>query len=129
MPNREEINRCAETCVLETQADATTAQTSSAVDLQGFDSCHFSIAIGATIGTAVAYKITECDTVGGSYTDAPAASMVGAGLTAEASKTIRVAYVGNKQFVKCVVTPTGATDITIFAHRGYAAVQPPANPI
>jgi hypothetical protein len=128
MPNREEINVCAETLALATQSGATTAQTSAALDVQGYDTAHFGIAIGTTIGSAVAYKITECDTSGGSYTDVAAAQMVGAGLTAAANSTIRVAYVGTKRYIKCVVTPTGATDITITAHRGMPSTMPPANP-
>jgi hypothetical protein len=108
---------------------ASSPVTSAALDTLGFDSAHFNLHIGSTMAAGLTYKITECDTLGGSYTDAPTTSVVDDAPTPEASKTIRVAYVGNKQFCKLVVTPGGATDITITGHTGYADKKPVANPV
>ena len=75
------------------------------------------------------YKITECDTISGSYTDAASTDVVDDQGTPAADTTIRVAYVGKKRFCKIVVTPGGASDVTISGHTGYAAHKPVANPI
>lgn len=133
MPNREEIHICAETLLLATTtASDATPVASAALDCQDYDSAHFTLAIGATLGTgsgAMTYKVTECDTVGGTYTDAAAADVVDDGLALAANKAKRIAYVGNKQFTKLLVTPKANDVYTIMGHRGYARNKPVANPI
>jgi hypothetical protein len=104
------------------------ALTSSACDGQGYDAVTFNLHIGAVMAAGLTYKITECDTVGGSYTDAPATAVVDDALPAAINTTLRVAYVGSKQFTKLVVTPTGLTDLTITVSLSRSDHQPAPNP-
>ncbi len=134
MPNREEIHNCAETLLVATTtaADATPVK-STALDTQEFDSAHFTLAIGATLGVApgaMTYKVQESDTdVDGDYTDAAAASVIDDGNALAANKAKRIAYVGHKRYSRLVVTPKANDIFTVMGHRGYARVKPVANPI
>lgn len=101
--------------------------TSSAIDCLGFGSAHFNLHIGTTLAAGLTYKITESDD-DSTYTDAAATDVVDDAPTPVANKTIRVAYVGKKRYAKVVVTPGGATDLTITGHAGYAHSKPTANP-
>ena len=132
MPNREEIHNCVEQLLVATTtaADATPVA-SAAIDTLGFDSAHFTLAIGATLGSgagAMTYKVTECDTVGGTYTDAPSTSVVDDGAALAANTAKRIAYVGAKQFTKLLVTPKANDVYTVLGHKGYASQKPTANP-
>jgi hypothetical protein len=131
MPNREEIHNCVEKLLVETTtaADATPVASAS-LDCQGFDSAHFAIAIGATLGVApgaMTYKVTESDD-NSTFTDAPASSVVDDGGALAANKAKRVAYVGAKRYAKIVVTPKAADVFTVLGHLGYPSIKPPANP-
>jgi hypothetical protein len=93
-----------------------TAQTSAAIDRQGYDAVEFLINLGtlADADTTVAVKLTECDTSGGSYTDVAAADLLGttteAGFQFDDDGEVRkLGYVGIKRFVKVVVTPSNNT--------------------
>jgi hypothetical protein len=105
-----------------------TVVTSAALDTLEHDSASFNLHIGATLAAGMTFKVTECDTVGGVYTDAPATSVVGAAGVPAANTTLRVAYIGNKQFCKLVVTPGGASDLSISGSLGYPKVAPTTNP-
>lgn len=131
MPNREEIHACVEKLLVETTtaADATPVE-SAALDCRGFDSAHFALAIGATLGIgagAMTYKITESDD-NSTYTDAPAGAVLDDGGALAVNTAKRVAYRGQKRYTKLVVTPKAADVFTVLGHLGYPAVKPPANP-
>lgn len=132
MPNREEIHSCAEGVVVATTtASDATPVNSASVDCQGFDSCHFTLANGAVLGTgsgAMTYKVQESDD-NSTFTDAVAADVVDDGLALAANKAKRVAYVGTKRYARLVVTPKANDVYTVLAHRGYASVRPVSNPI
>jgi len=126
MPNREEIHNCAETMLAATDT-VTAAVTSASLDCQGFDSAHFNVHIGATLAAGLTYAVNESDD-NSTFTAAPATSVVDDAPTPVASKTIRVAYVGNKRYCQIVVTPGGSTIVSVTGHRGYAAAKPTVNP-
>ncbi len=131
MPNREEIHSCIEKLLVPTTtaADATPV-VSAALDTLGFDSAHFSLAIGAVLGTgagAMTYKVTESDD-NVTYTDADANSVVDDGGPLAANTSKRIAYRGHMRYTKLVVTPKADDVFTVLGHMGYPAVKPPANP-
>lgn len=128
MPNRSIIDILVTLLTLETVSDTAAAQTSAAVDGFGCDAVTHNLHIGASLVAGGTYKITECDTSGGTYTDAAATDMVGTGITPVASKTIRVGYIGRKRYSKLVFTPGGATDVTMTATLGRLDNSPRANP-
>lgn len=131
MPNREEIHVCIEKLLVATATASDATPVASAVlDCQGFDSAHFTLAIGATLGTgsgAMTYKVTESDD-NSTFTDAAAASVVDDGGALAANKAKRVAYIGAKRYAKLVVTPKANDIYTVLGHLGYPSVKPPANP-
>lgn len=133
MPNREDINRGASTVLLATTtAGDATPVVSAALDCQGFDTASFQLAIGATLGTgsgAMTYAVSECDTVGGTYTAAAAADVVDTGGALAANTTKRIAYVGSKRFAKLTVTPKANDVFSITGYRSNAAGAPVANPL
>ena len=117
-------------------AVATATVTSSACDLQNYESADFSVSFGEsgdTLSGTVKWdcKLTECDTEGGSYTDVAAADIIGAssnafGLVdaaADDDEIYTLGYKGTKQFIKVVVTGTGThtngTIIGIYASKGH----------
>jgi len=94
-------------------ATLTATTTSSAIDLQGYDGALVIIASGAIGGSGnFTPKITECATIGGTYTDVVAADLNGTFPAAlSASTAIRVGYRGSKQFIKVVLTLNSGTNI------------------
>lgn len=129
MPNREEIHHSAETQVAGLPAATTGTVTSTGVDTQGFDSCHFNINFGATAPAPTSITIEESDSFGSGYAAAPAASVIDDGSTHAVSTTRRIAYVGSKRYARCVVVLSASTIMSITCHRGYAANKPVQNPI
>ncbi len=127
MPNRELIHSLVSKLLLAT-ATVTTAQTSATLDTQDFDAAHFNIAHGATMAAGGAYVINESDD-NSTFTLAPATSVIDDGLALAASKTKRVAYVGNKRYCQMVYTPGGSTIVTITGTLGYPSILPPVNPV
>lgn len=108
-----------------------TSHTSAAIDTLGFDSLALLVTIGACTNGGFTFKLTECDTVGGSYTDVAAVDQVGTlpavtldespNAYSRAGSTIGVSYVGNKRFVKVDNTVTGSPGAGIIA--GVIAIQ------
>lgn len=99
---------------------ASTTTAGVAVDCQGFDSLEIVVRSSAWTDGAYAVNLTECDTSGGSYTAAPATSVLGAGQSIGAANTIaKVGYIGSKRFVKLSVVSTG---VTTGAHVSAVAV-------
>jgi len=114
---------------------ATTAVTSSALDVSGYDGVTLHVYYGDSADTLAAElywsaKIKECATENGTYTDVAADDILGApsnefGLInapTEDQNIYSIGYNGSQPFVKVVVTPTGVhasgTEIGIFAALG-----------
>ena len=106
MPEREFYSDVTATQLLEWKA-YTTTQTSAAVTCDT-NMVAFLIGLGLwTAGTAD-FKLTECDTSGGSYTDVAAADVDGTvpqmASTATDQADFIVRYTGSKGYVKLVAT-------------------------
>lgn len=88
----------------------TTTVTGSAVDVNtNVGACAFAFVCGANTDGTFTPKLTECATSGGSYTDVAAGDVAGTALVAMAANTVQtVSYMGKLQFVKPVITVTGA---------------------
>lgn len=129
------------TTQLAVAAVATATVTSSAVNMQGYDSLCILFDIGNsgdTLSGSVLWtlSLTECDTSGGTYTAVAAADIIGPGASyvidapSEDSLPVKFGYKGNKQFVKGVATATGThtngTPIGIIALQGKPGLAPVA---
>jgi len=84
-----------------------------AVDLQGFEGALFVFQSGAMGAVAATYtwKLTECDTSGGSYTDVAAEDMLGGttvvfnqAVGGDANMAKKLGYIGKRQFIKVFST-------------------------
>lgn len=132
----------------------TTTQTpSNGVDLKGFDSVEFLIAVGVITNIAQsptpswAFKLQESDSESSGFTDVTDANSVvygsaaspagapdsstGVFLTvdaaAEDAATYRIGYRGNKRYARVVSTAAntpGSTPISITALLGHPAISP-----
>jgi len=104
--------------------------TSSGIDLAGFNSAMVIIATGAIVGAGdFTPKLQESDVLGSGYTDVAAADLKGTfPTTLAASSVIKVGYIGNKRFVRVVLTKNGGTSIAAGAviAKGNAATRPAA---
>ena len=104
--------------------------TSSAIDLLGFDSAAVVINTGAIVSSGdFTAKLTECDTSGGTYTDVAAAHLVGTfPASLEADSVVKVGYIGNKRYLRTVLTKNGGTSIAAGAVviKGHAHQRPVA---
>lgn len=122
-----------------TPAVATTTQTSSAIDRQGFESTMVIFAVGAsgdTLSGSVywTFTIQESDASGSGYTDVVAADIVGGvasvviDAAAEDETVVKFNYAGNKRYLKAVATKTGThtngTPMGVIALRGKASLMP-----
>lgn len=104
--------------------------TSSEIDLIGFDSATVIINTGA-IGGAGNFtpKLVECATSGGVFTDVAAANLSGSFPSALGASTVyKVGYIGSKRFIKTVLTLNSGTNILAGAVvvKGHAANAPVA---
>lgn len=99
-------------------AVATASVTSSAIDLQGFNSAAVLFAVGGsgdTLSGSIYWtlKLTECDASGGDYTDVVLADLHNAAATvvidsnSEDETVVKFGYKGNKRYLKAVATKTG----------------------
>ncbi len=127
MVNREQMH-VVKTIMLTETATSTGTVTSAAVDTQGFDALTVNLHYGATAPAPTSYKLTECDTVGGTYTDVAAGDIIDDGGTHAVSTTRKIAYIGGKRFVKAVVVQSASTILGISATLGYPSVAPTSNP-
>jgi len=115
-----------------------TAQTSEYVDVKGYDSLTFAIAIGsvADADATFAVTMTECDTSGGNYTAVATADITGtltlAGFQFDDDNEVRkVGYRGSKRYVKLVITPSAnasAALMSAVAVLERPSLAPTANP-
>lgn len=116
---------------------STTAKTSTAIDLQGFDSVEVVFAIGLSADTLSGsvywtLKLQHSDD-NVEYADTAAADHSGSATVvidaaSEDETSYAFGYVGNKRYLKAVATPTGThsngTPIGIIALRGTPAYRP-----
>ena len=96
-----------------TQSLAPAARTASAngtgVDLQGSESAVVMFSLGALTDGTHTPKVQESDASGSGYTDVAAADLIGS-LSALSANTIQqVGYIGNKRYIRAVLTVAGAT--------------------
>lgn len=105
--------------------------TSAAIDLQGFESAAVIINTGAIVSAGdFTAKLQESDTTtSGDFTDVVAANLVGsfpASLVADS--VVKVGYVGNKRYLRTVITKNSGTSIAACAVivKGYAHSRPVA---
>ena len=121
--------------VPQTASGTDTTKTSSACDMRGYDGGLFVIYYGASLdtlaaGVAMEAKLTECATEDGAYTDVADADVVSdiddqdnafglINITGEDSNLYGLSYIGDENFVKVVITLTGAhtngTPLCVFA--------------
>lgn len=102
-------------------AAVTSDQTSAAMDTQGMDSAGFLVQVEAFTfsgSNKIALKMTECDTLGGTYTDVAAEDYEGGAikeLTSAADGGIvhTVGYLGKKRYIKLVMDVTGTVDVDL----------------
>ncbi len=119
-------------------ATATTTQTSSTIDLQGYDSLSVVFSIGAsgdTLSGSVYWtlKLQDSDD-DSSYSDVAAAGVLNTAATVtiddptEDDTAYTIGYSGGKRYVKAVATPTGThtngTPMAIIALRGTPSIAP-----
>lgn len=83
---------------------ATANVTGVAVDIRGFNSVTVSLtATTASVGGT--FKLTECATSGGTYTDVAAAGIIGTqGVAIVEDETVSLGYIGDLDFIKAVFT-------------------------
>lgn len=128
MPTREQMHN-QKSVLLTATATSTGTVTSTALDVTGFDYATINLHYGATAPAPTSYKLTECATSGGTYTDVAAADFIDDGGTHAVSTTRRLAYVGKQPFVKAVVVQSASTILTISATLGYPDQAPVTNPV
>lgn len=104
--------------------------TSTGIDLLGFNSAALVINTGAIVGAGdFTPKLQESDAAGSGYTDVATGDLVGtfpASLAADS--VVKVGYIGNKRYVRTVLTKNGGTSIAAGAVvvKGRAASRPVA---
>jgi hypothetical protein len=103
--------------------------TSSAIDLQGFNAALLVINTGAIVSAGdFTAKLQESDTTtSGDFTDVAAADLLGtfpASLAADS--VVKVGYRGNKRYLRTVLTKNGGTSIAAGAVliKGHAEEAP-----
>lgn len=122
--------------------------TSAAADLKGYEGAVFAVAYGADAtppdGTTNYWhcKLTECDTIDGSYTDVadsdiengtvPDNAFAFCQSASEDNKIYAIGYIGRMRFVKVELIEEGAVSlagVTIIAILGHPHTAPPSGGI
>ncbi|CAN7500102.1 hypothetical protein [Mesorhizobium caraganae] len=109
----------------------TATNTSSAIDLLGFNSAAVIIETGAIVASGnFTPKLQESDTTtSGDFTDVAAANLVGTFPAAlSAASVVEVGYIGAKRYLRTVLTLNSGTSIAASAIivKGRAANRPVA---
>lgn len=78
------------------------------VDLKGFNSCMAVFHAGAVTDGVHTPKVQESDD-DSTYTDVAAADLLGTLAAFTANTVQRIGYIGNKRYIRPVITTTGAT--------------------
>lgn len=105
--------------------------TSDPIDLQGFESAALVINTGAIAGDGdFTAKLQESNTTtSGDFADVAAADLVGSfPASLEAASVVKVGYIGNKRYLRTVLTKNGGTSIAAGAVviKGHAHQRPVA---
>ncbi|MBN9069580.1 MAG: hypothetical protein J0H60_24885 [Rhizobiales bacterium] len=103
----------------------------TAVDLNGFDSAALVINTGAITSAGLyVVKMQESDTTtDGDFADVDAADLVGSlPASLAATSTYKQGYIGNKRYIRAVITKTSGTSVVAGAVvvKGNAADKPVA---
>ena len=103
---------------------ATGDQTGVAVALAGYESATVTLtATTASVGGT--FKLTECATSGGTYTDVAAADVIGTqGVAVVEDGTVSLGYIGSLGFIKAVFTHSADGVISADAILGHALLEP-----
>ena len=128
MPTREQMHS-QKSVLLTATATSTGTVTSAALDVTGFDYATINLHYGATAPAPTSYQLTECATVGGSYTAVAAVDVINDGGAHAVSTTRRLAYVGKLGFVKAEVVQSASTILTITGTLGLPDQAPVTNPV
>ena len=134
MANRETLSKCdAVRAISPTSVSDNTAQNGQPVDMKGADSCLFVVVTGtlADANATFAVKLQHRDGTSGDYADVPANMMHGDGSFRydDDNDTRKLAYIGDKRYVRVVITPaanTGAAALCAVALKGHLNYAPPA---
>lgn len=126
MATRSTLHIIKPTVVVAAAATTAATVTSDAVDMAGWESLEFYVEVVTWTGGVYTFSMTECDTLGGTYTAVAAGDIAttaawdGTLKTGVAAKSVlRAEYRGTKEFVKCVGTGTA----TPSANFGVLALQ------
>lgn len=93
----------------------------TAVDRKGFEGVSF---LGTNITAATAgLRLTECDTVGGTYTDVAADQMFGSVGIIDIDGIVKVGYTGYKQFVRLETNAAAGSVVDVVTVLGAPAHQ------
>jgi hypothetical protein len=105
------------------------ALTTPSVDCLGFDAVAFNVHAGATAPAPTSIVMEESDD-DSAFTTVATAEQQGRAAIADwaVNKTLRLAYTGGKRYVRIVITPSAATDVTVTASKGYPSGKPTLNP-
>lgn len=108
----------------------TATNTSAAIDLIGFDSAVVVVNTGAIAGSGnFAAKLQESDESGSGFADVPAEYLVGTlPAVLAATSVVKQGYVGNKRYLRTVITLNSGTSIAAGAVvvKGHASSRPVA---
>lgn len=101
-------------------AARTTTTTGNAVGVAGYESVTICILTGTVTDGTGTWSLTECDTVGGTYTAVAAADMIGTPVVTDTTSTHDSAgfifgYRGTKPFIKVVCTMAGTTTGQVYS--------------
>jgi hypothetical protein len=92
--------------------------TSAAIDLSEFGSAALIINTGAIVGAGdFTAKLQESDTTtNGDFTDVAAGDLIGTFPTSlTADGVVKIGYIGNKRYIRSLVTKNGGTSIAVGA--------------
>jgi hypothetical protein len=102
----------------------------AAIDLLDCNGVTFFVSTGAIVGAGdFTAKVQESDVSGSGYTDVVAGDLIGAlPASLAADSVVKVGYIGNKRYVRPVLTKNGGTSIaaSAVAVKGHLAVRPAA---
>lgn len=112
----------------------TAAVNGASVDLQGFESATFSLDLGTFAGTTPTATIKIQESADGTtFTDVAAADLLGGALpasfaAADAAKTYKRGYIGDKRYVRAIVSAVTGTGpslpLSVTVIRGHARHNP-----
>lgn len=115
---RDLVNHIGAVPLLAPAVKASASETGTAVDLAGFGSAAILIQTGAIDGDgAFSIKLQESDTTtAGDFEDVAATDLTGTlPETLEANSIYRQGYVGNRRYLRAVLTRAGGTSIVLAA--------------